>query len=273
MDLRLEGKTALVTGSSAGIGIGIARMLAAEGALVVIHGRNLERAQGVAAEIRQQGGRCAVVCGDLADQAGVDQVAEAALKVSGGIDILVNNAGGSPESADPSWFSTCTDTWLDTYQANVLAAMRLIQTLVPGMRERRWGRVINISTAAAITPTSAQPDYAAAKAAMLSMSLSLSKALSGTGVTSNAISPGMIRTAGLNTFLANFAAKRGWDNDLARAEAYVLKGAGQTVAKVGEVEDIAYMVTILASPRADFINGANMHVDGGVSPSLHEGSY
>ncbi|HDZ57842.1 MAG TPA: SDR family NAD(P)-dependent oxidoreductase [Pseudomonas xinjiangensis] len=269
MELRLEGKTALVTGSSAGIGVGIASMLAAEGAMVVVHGRNIERAQGVAAKIRQQGGRCAVVCGDLANRAGVDQVAETVLEVSGGIDILVNNAGGSPETADPGWFFTGTDTWLETYQANVLAAMCLVQALVPAMRERGWGRVINISTAAAITPTSAQPDYAAAKAAMLNMSLSLSKALSGTGVTSNAISPGMIRTAGLNTFLANFATKRGWDNDLARAEAYVLKGAGQTVAKVGEVEDIAYAVAMLASPRSDFINGTNMHVDGGISPSLY----
>jgi NAD(P)-dependent dehydrogenase (short-subunit alcohol dehydrogenase family) len=79
----------------------------------------------------------------------------------------------------------------------------------------------------------------------------------------------MIRTEGLQRFLANFAAKRGWGDDLHKAEDYIVQGSGQTVAKVGEVEDIAFAVAMLASPRADFINGINLHVDGGISPSLH----
>jgi len=268
MDMQLLGKVALVTGSNSGIGAKIAEMLAEEGATVVIHGRNRDRAEQVSSRILQQGGQCYVVCGDLAVEDGAETVAREALELAGQVDILVNNAGGSGDVADRSWFGASTDIWRGTFSANVLAAVRLIHALSPEMCERGWGRIINISTAAALTPTSGQPDYAAAKAAMLSMSLGLSKALKGTGVTSNSVSPGMIRTAGLNAFLRQFSEKRGWGAEVARAEDYIIKGSGQTVARVGEVDDIAYAVTWLASPRSGFINGANLHVDGGASPSI-----
>jgi NAD(P)-dependent dehydrogenase (short-subunit alcohol dehydrogenase family) len=268
MDLELTGRRALVTGSSAGIGVGIAEQLAAEGVSVVVHGRNAERANAVAERLGANGAKTAVAVGDLSTDEGGEAVASAALEAFGGIDVLVNNAGGAAESKDKSWFGTGTQAWVDTYQANVLAAVRLVHHLVPGMRERGWGRVINIGTGASITPTTGQPDYGPSKAAMLNMSLALSKVLKGSGVTSNTVSPGMIRTEGLERFLTSFAEKRGW-TDMAQAEEYILKGTGQTVAKVGEVRDIAYFVTVLASPRSDFLNGTNLHVDGGISPSLH----
>jgi NAD(P)-dependent dehydrogenase (short-subunit alcohol dehydrogenase family) len=196
VDLTLVGRRALVTGSSSGIGTGIAELLADEGVSVVVHGRNEERANAVAARIRSRGGRAGVALGDLSTDDGAAGVAEAALAAFDGIDILVNNAGGTTESPDKSWFALPTQAWVATYESNVMAAVRLIHLLVPAMRERGWGRVINIGTAAGVTPTSGQPDYGPAKAAMLNMSLGLSKALSRTGVTSNTISPGMIRTEG-----------------------------------------------------------------------------
>jgi 3-oxoacyl-[acyl-carrier protein] reductase len=269
MDLNLSGKRALVTGSSSGIGVGIAELLAREGVAVVVHGRNAERANAVAARLAADGARSAVAVGDLSSDESAAAVAAEAMAAFDGIDILVNNAGGSAAVANPSWFTVSTADWMATYEANVLAAVRLVHALVPAMKERGWGRVINIGTGASITPTSAQPDYGPSKAAMLNMSLGLSKALSRTGVTSNTVSPGMIRTEGLQRFLATFAAKRGWGDDIARAEQYIVDGGGQTVTKVGEVEDIAYFVAMLASPRSDFINGANLHVDGGISPALH----
>jgi NAD(P)-dependent dehydrogenase (short-subunit alcohol dehydrogenase family) len=269
MDLKLDGRRALVTGSSSGIGTAIAEMLAVEGASVVVHGRNAQRAAAVAERIAEQGGRSAVALGDLSSDESAAAVADAAIDAFGGIDILVNNAGGSVEAKDKSWFGMSTDDWITTYQANVLAAVRLIHRLVPPMRERGWGRIINIGTGASITPTSGQPDYGPAKAAMLNMSLGLSKALAKTGVTSNTVSPGMIRTEGLERFLRTFAEKCGWGDDVAQAEAYVLKGTGQTVSKVGEIDDIAYVVAMLASPRSDFINGTNVHVDGGISPAIN----
>jgi 3-oxoacyl-[acyl-carrier protein] reductase len=269
VELGLNGRRALVTGSSSGIGTAIAEMLSEEGVAVVVHGRNADRAKAVAERIGDGGGQAALAIGDLSTDEGAAGVADAALAAFGGIDILVNNAGGSVEATDKSWFGMPTEDWMTTYQANVLAAVRLIHLLVPAMRERGWGRVINIGTAASITPTSGQPDYGPSKAAMLNMSLGLSKALSKTGVTSNSVSPGMVRTEGLQRFLGMFAQKRGWGDDVAQAEEYVLQGTGQTVRRVGEVADIAYAVTMLASPRSDFINGANLHVDGGISPAIH----
>ena len=269
MDFGLAGKSALITGSSSGIGVAIATMLAAEGVRVVVHGRNEQRADAVATRIRSAGGEAAVACGDLALRDGAERVAQGALAAFGGIDILVNNAGGAASGENRSWFNCTPEEYEDSYACNVIASVRLIQALAPAMKGRGWGRIVNISTAAAITPTSAMADYGPAKAAMLNMTLGLSKAMKRTGVTINAISPGMIRTEGLGQFLQEFAAKRGWGDDVARAEDYIAKSNGQTASRVGEPEDIAYAVAFLASPRSDFINGTNLHVDGGISPSLH----
>lgn len=269
MDLGLHGKRALVTGSSSGIGIAIADMLAAEGASVIVHGRNVERAEAVAQQIVERGGKAVAACGDISTDDGAAAVAEAALTAFGGLDILVNNAGGAIEGENRSWFQATLDDFREGYETNLLASVRLIHAVVPAMKERGWGRIINISTAAAHTPTSAQAEYGTAKAAMLNMTIGLSKALKQSGITCNAISPGMVRTDGLTRFLTSFAEKRGWGDDIARAEDYIIKANGQTSKKVGEIDDIAYAVAFLASPRADFINGTNLHIDGGVSPSLH----
>lgn len=267
MDLQIRGLRALVTGSSAGIGVAIAQHLAAEGARVVVHGRDAERAQGVAQGIRDTGAEAAVAIGDLATDEGAEVVAQAAVAAFGGIDILVNNAGGAHEG-EASWFSTPIHAILASYDTNTVAAIRLIRGLAPAMKERGWGRIINIATAAAVTPTSGQPDYGPSKAAMINMSLGLSKALKNSGVTSNCVSPGMVRTQGLGAYLADFAQQRGLEG-VAEAERVMLKGIGQTVGRVGEVDDVAYVVTMLASPRSDFVNGTNIHVDGGISPSVN----
>jgi 3-oxoacyl-[acyl-carrier protein] reductase len=268
MDLGLNGKRALVTGSSSGIGRGIARLLAAEGAHVVVHGRNAERTESTRAELAAAGATVAAALGDLATDEGADAVAEASVATFGGIDILVNNAGGGADLPNPSWFATDLSAWIDTYQKNVIAAGRLIHRLTPAMRERGWGRIIQIGSMAGTVPTSAQPDYASAKAAMLAMSLGLSKALKGTGVTVNTVTPGMIWTEGLEDFLTKFAAKRGWD-DIQQAADYVLKGTGQTVLRIGHPDDIAAAVAYLASPVADFVNGVNMHLDGGATANTY----
>lgn len=269
MDLGLAGKRALVTGSSSGIGAAIATMLAAEGAQVIVHGRNVERAQAVVRRIVDLGGMAKLACGDLSTDSEAAKVSEAAMAAFGSVDILVNNAGGAIEGENRSWFHATPEDFHVGYDRNLVAAVRMIHAVVPAMKERGWGRIINIGTAAGTTPTSGQAEYGPAKAAMLNMTMGLSKALARSGVTCNAISPGMVRTEGLNRFLTAFAEKRGWGDDVQRAEDYVLKGSGQTSAKVGEIDDIAYAVAFLASPRADFINGTNLHVDGGASPSLH----
>jgi NAD(P)-dependent dehydrogenase (short-subunit alcohol dehydrogenase family) len=269
MDLQLTGKRALVTGSSSGIGAGIARLLAAEGAQVVITGRNEERTAAVAADLAVSGATVVSVTGDLATDEGASRVVDVALEAFGGIDILVNNAGGAFEGENVSWFKVPLDEWAATFQKNVVAAGRLVHRLTPAMREQGWGRIIQISSGAGMIPTSAQPDYGPSKAALVNMSMGLSKALSGTGITVNTVSPGMIMTEGLMDFLAAFAEKRGWGDDTDRAAQYVLEGCGQTVNRIGEVEDVAYAVAMLASPLGGFMNGINIHLDGGGTASIY----
>jgi NAD(P)-dependent dehydrogenase (short-subunit alcohol dehydrogenase family) len=269
MDLQLTGKRALVTGSSSGIGVGIAEMLAAEGASVVVHGRDATRLQAVHDRIAATGAPVALARGDLAIAKEAQAVAESALAAFGGIDILVNNVGGSSDEEAKSWFAVPLEEWTKTFEKNVVAAGRMIHAMAPAMKERGWGRIIQISSAAGTIPTSAQPDYGPAKAAMVNMSLGLSKALAKSGVTVNTVSPGMIYTEGLEDFLRQFAAKRGWGDDLAKAADYILQGTGQTVDRVGRVEDVAHAVCYLASPVADFVNGINIHMDGGGSSSIY----
>jgi len=267
MDLQIEGKRALITGSSSGIGEAIAKFLASQGVKVVVHGRNEQRAAAVARDIADKGGASFVSLGDLSVGHEADRVAEEALQALGGIDILVNNAAGTAEG-EQSWFKLPVDEWEKTFRRNVSAAGRLIHKLAPPMKEQGWGRVIQIGTMASTIPTSAQPDYGPSKAALLNMSKGLSRALAGTGVTVNTVSPGMIRTPGVARFLAGFAQKRGWD-DVKEAERYIMKRNGQSVHRVGEPQDIAYAVAFLASPLADFLNGINIHADGGAAGNIY----
>jgi 3-oxoacyl-[acyl-carrier protein] reductase len=149
MDLRLAGKRAPVTGSSAGLGEAIAKFLAAEGAVVVVRGRDIGRTNAVAQAIHAAGGSAEIAIGDLSTDGGADTVASAA-QAGGGIDILVNNAGAYHHL---TWMEATPDRWIESYQSNVVSCVRMIHRLVPGMKERRWGRVIQIGGGLAIQPT------------------------------------------------------------------------------------------------------------------------
>jgi len=139
-------------------------MLAAEGVRVVVHGRNVERAQAVARHIENAGGQAAIALGDLMTDEGKRVVIQDAAKSSGGIDILVNNAGGSSSEAAHAWFDTTAEEWTDSYRQNTLPAVALAQAFVPGMRERGWGRCIQISSRNAIAAYAEFGPYGAAKA-------------------------------------------------------------------------------------------------------------
>jgi 3-oxoacyl-[acyl-carrier protein] reductase len=149
MNLLLDRRTALVTGSSNGIGAEIARVLAAEGANVVVHGLEADRTETVAAKIRDDGGRSDSVVADLGSDDGARLLARRAADVFGPVHILVNNVG---VYTDTSWFGGTTDDWLDIYNVNVLSAVRLVRLLAPPMRDAGWGRIINISSGEAVRP-------------------------------------------------------------------------------------------------------------------------
>lgn len=268
MNLRLAGKRALVTGSSSGIGAQIARMLAAEGVRVVVHGRDARRAQAVLREIEAGGGTAAISLGDLTVRSERDEAIERAQRAFGGIDILVNNAGGSDVTAGRSWFETGSEQWMDAFRQNVLPAVLLATALVPGMKRQGWGRCIQISSRNAISAYPEFAPYGAAKAALNNLTLSLSKALAGTGVTSNGIMPGLIYTPLVDPWFAALAREQGSDDQDIGRDFAIKNVLRQTVSRLGQPRDIAFAVCMIASPLCDFMTGTTFRVDGGATPTV-----
>lgn len=269
MDLHLNGKAALVTGSSAGIGAAIARRLAQEGARVIVHGRNAERAQAVVDSIHAAGGEAAFALGDLGSDEGAGAVYEAARSAFGRIDILVNNAGGYVSGP---WFETTAQSWRNFYEADVISAIRVILAVAPAMRDAGWGRILNIASGMAAYPPAVNPDYAACKAALVNATLSLAKELAGSGVTVNSISPGPIATEGVEQMVRGAAKARNWgDDDWGAIQLRWIRDVLQNelVSRFGTPEEVADLVAFVASPLASYINGANLRVDGGLAPSTN----
>jgi 3-oxoacyl-[acyl-carrier protein] reductase len=263
MDLQLKDKVALVTGSSSGIGASIAQTLAHEGATVIVHGRNAERTKRVADEINGQGGKAFAVVGDLSDEAGAKRAVELSFEAAGHIDILVNNAGGT-DVAPISWESGSLADWKVKFEQNFFSAIRVIQAVLPQMKDLGWGRIVQISTVLATQPGAFMVDYAAAKAAMNNTTVSLAKEFARFGITINTVSPGPIVTPAFERVARGVAEANSWSDDWNEIEKRFSQEVVPTpVGRVGRVEDIAIAVAFLASPLAGFINGANLRVDGG----------
>jgi NAD(P)-dependent dehydrogenase (short-subunit alcohol dehydrogenase family) len=258
MDLRIGGKRALVTGSTSGIGKAIALALAAEGVTVVVHGRREPEARQVVAEITKAGGKASYVLGDLATDAGV----QAVVKGAGEVDILVNNAGMYNAKG---WFNETADEWNHWYNVNVGSMVRLNNALVPAMSKRGWGRVIAIASGVATKPQVGMPGYSATKVANINLAVSLAHALTGTGVTSNAVSPGIIMTDGLDAMFDQM----GISKDKAEREKVAASFAPGASGRPGQPNEIADAVVFLCSDRAAFITGQNLRVDGGYVPTVN----
>lgn len=262
MDLQLKGRRALVTGSSSGIGEGIARMLAREGCAVVVHGRNRERAEKVAAEIKAAG----VAIGDLSTDEGAAAVHAAAVAALGGpVEILVNNAGGGATGSDsrPPLAITAAE-WIANYQANTVSSVRMCLLAVPDMVAAKWGRVIQVSSAVALQPNNMGSDYSGAKASLNNYTVSLAGSLKGAGVTINTVTPGIIIGEGL----IRWGREKYGDpnmpideitNRMAAEKIFDLPPAG----RLGTAEDVALVTCMLASPLSGFVTGSNYRVDGG----------
>ncbi|CAA0103325.1 3-oxoacyl-[acyl-carrier-protein] reductase FabG [Zhongshania aliphaticivorans] len=256
MDLKLKNKIALVTGSNRGTGQVIAHTLAREGATVVFHSNEEGEATEVMAATSAQ-----VVWGDIASEQGCEQVLDQVSASVGAVDILVNNYGTATAG---KWASSGSDDWLDMYQKNVLSGVRLIQGLSPAMREKGWGRIVQLGTIGSHQPNSIMPHYYASKGALATMGVSLSKELSHSGITVNTVSPGYIRTAELEAGFRRRAKKKGWGDDWADiVEKIVETEYPNPSGRIAERQEVADLVAFICSDLAGFINGQNIRIDGG----------
>jgi NAD(P)-dependent dehydrogenase (short-subunit alcohol dehydrogenase family) len=263
MDLQLAGKRALVTGSSSGIGRAIARALAAEGAQVVLNGRDAQKLQ-LALEGIQQEFPDAIIDGvkaDLSNAAGCQLLLDAV----GAVDILVNNLGIFEVKA----FEHINDAdWQRFFEVNVMSGVRLARSQLAPMKRRGWGRIVFISSESGICPPADMVHYGMSKSAQLSVSRALAETCIGTGVTVNAVLPGPTRTEGVGPIFAQLASAAG--QTVAQAEVDFFKNARPTslLQRFIEPSEVAALVTYVCSPRSAATNGAALRVDGGVVRSL-----
>lgn len=256
MDLQLSGRRVLVTGSYRGTGLIIAQQFIREGARVYVHG--LARGQAAAAVNEIGGGE--PVTGDIACEAGCEALfRELADNCP---DILINNYG---TAAAGTW-ATGSAEWLDSYQKNVLSAQRLIRQFLPTMRDREWGRIINLGTIGSTRPNARMPHYYSAKGALATMTISLAKEVAGTGIRVNLVSPGMILTPEVRDAYLKSARQKGWGDTWEEIEPRIAQDI--PIRRIVRRKEVADLVTFLASPLADGIHGQNIRIDGGALDTL-----
>jgi 3-oxoacyl-[acyl-carrier protein] reductase len=260
MDLGLKGKRALVLSSSRGLGLGVAQSLASEGAEIMMTARSGERLKKAAQTINSQGkGHAHVFVGDLASQ--VDAIYAAATKALGQIDILVANTGGPPAKTA---LNVKPEEWLPQFEAMVLPVFKLAGLVVPGMRERRWGRIVTIASTGVVSPIPNLVMSNALRSSIVGWSKTLANEVAADGITVNLVLPGRIHTDRVDELdAANAKAQNKTPEDVAAASR-----AAIPAGRYGRVEEFADTVCFLASERASYITGSMIRVDGGAVRSL-----
>jgi NAD(P)-dependent dehydrogenase (short-subunit alcohol dehydrogenase family) len=259
MDLQLKGKTALVTGSTAGIGLAIADALAAEGAHVTINGRTGARVDEALRAIRTHTPDANVrgIAADLATAKGCQEL----LAALPAVDILVNNLG----IFEPKPFAEIPDSdWLRFFEANVMSGVRVSRHYLPKMLSAGWGRVIFISSESAINIPAEMIHYGMTKTAQVSIARGLAEMTKGTAVTVNSVLPGPTRSEGVETFVKQMADAKGLGVGDVEKEFFANIRPTSLLKRFEEPSEIAQVVAFVASPRAAAINGAAVRAEGGV---------
>ncbi len=261
MDLQLDGKLALVSGSTAGIGYAIARTLAQEGARVIVNGRTRPAVDDAVDRIRaESGGRAEGEPGDLGDAA----VAQDLVRRHAGIAILVNNLG----IFEPKPFEEIPDEdWRRFFDVNVLSGVRLARLVLPSMRQANWGRIIFISSESAVQIPVEMIHYGVTKTAQLAVSRGLAEAVAGTGITVNSVLPGPTSSRGVTDFVDDMARAKGQEFAQVEAEFFEHVRPTSLIKRFSTPQEVASLVAYVASPLAAATTGAALRVDGGVIKS------
>ena len=264
MELGLEGRTCVVTGASRGIGLATARMLCAEGARVLLVARTEERVveaadQCLAAGADAGGAAESLAC-DVTEAGAAERIAAAAEDRFGAPDVLVNNAGSA------KWRDlddVPDEDWQAAWEVNVMAPMRLMKALAPGMSERGWGRIVNVASTAAKRPSAAMAEYSVAKAAELSLSRLYADRHAADGVLVNAVCPGPVRSELWmeEGGLLDQSQRHGGHGS--RDEALDVAGSKRPIGRLAEVDEVASVIVFLCSEQASYVAGAAWSVDGG----------
>ena len=254
MDLQLNGRVALVTGGSQGIGKAVAAMLAQEGASVVIAARGAELLDKVAAEIRAAGGKVHAVAADVSQAADCERLVAETIKTFGRLDILVNNAG---TSATGEFESVTDEAWQADFNLKLFAAIRLARLVVPGMRQHGWGRIINMTNIGAKQPRAKSMPTTVTRAAGLAFTKAMSKEFAASNILVNTVCIGLIK-AGQHE---RKAARAGVPVE----QMYDAMGKDIPLGRVGRAEEVANVVAFLASEAASYVTGSSVNLDGGAS--------
>jgi 3-oxoacyl-[acyl-carrier protein] reductase len=255
VELGLENRVCVVTGSTDGIGRETARLLAQEGARVATSGRR---------EVGPGVGEALHVAGDLSLPQGPRELIAATEEQIGPVEILVNNVG----FAEIRSFDELTDEhWEQLWQLNVMSYVRAIQAVLPGMRERRFGRIVNVSSTAAKRPSTGMPDYSVTKAAVLSLSRLVADLYAKEGILCNAVTPGPTASPAwlADGGLADQNARR---SGKSREDVLADVGKGRPLGRLAEPAEIAAVIAFLCSDRANYVTGAAWSVDGGTVPII-----
>jgi NAD(P)-dependent dehydrogenase (short-subunit alcohol dehydrogenase family) len=262
MDLKLRGKRALVTGSTAGIGFAIARGLARERAEVIINGRSEEKvAEAVRRITSEMGSSATGIAADLSSAEGVNRLLERA----GRVDILINNIG----IFEPVPFLEISDQdWFRFFELNVMSGVRLARALIPSMLRRNWGRIIFISSESGVQIPAEMVHYGVTKTAQLALSRGIAESVARSGVTVNAVLPGPTRSDGVVDFLAKVAAEHKAEQAEVEAEFLRTMRPSSIIRRFAEPDEVANLVVFLAGEGSSAITGAALRVDGGVVRSI-----
>jgi NAD(P)-dependent dehydrogenase (short-subunit alcohol dehydrogenase family) len=263
MDLNLTGKTALVSGSTAGIGLAIASGLAVEGATIYVNGRTQARVDQAVEHVRslKPKGTVQGIAADLGTAEGCVELFSQLPKV----DILVNNLGIF--EAKP--FARISDEdWRRFFEVNVLSGVRLSRHYLPSMLKNNWGRILFISSESAVQIPAEMVHYGMTKTAQLAVARGLAESVAGTGVTVNSVLAGPTRSEGVSTFVGDLAAQRGVDQAQVEKEFFESVRPSSLIKRFATTEEVASMVVYLAGEQSSATTGSALRVDGGVVRSI-----